>query len=69
VRRTAILLIIVLAVAAGGFAFAAEKAAAKVNPPECPTCHNAANVIPLVYGYPSEEMSEAAERGEIALGG
>ena len=32
--------------------------------PKC--CHNA---IPIMYGYPSPEMFEAAEAGKIALGG
>ena len=34
----------------------------------CPECNND-EVVPIVYGYPSEEMCEAAERGEISLGG
>lgn len=68
-KRTFIVFAISLALAAGGLVFAAEKAAPEYNPPPCPTCHKADNVIPLCYGYPSEEMAEAAERGEIGLGG
>ena len=34
----------------------------------CPTCHEKAGVN-IVYGMPSIEMAEQAERGEIALGG
>jgi hypothetical protein len=26
-------------------------------------------VVRIVYGYPSEELREEAERGEVALGG
>ena len=44
-------------------------AAATGGPPACPKCGLDENVIPIVYGYPSEELFEAAERGEIALGG
>lgn len=34
----------------------------------CPRC-NAPDPIPIVYGYPTNQASEAAERGEIRLGG
>lgn len=68
-KRIGMVLGISLALAAGGLVFAAEKAAPAYNPPPCPTCHKADNVVPLCYGYPSEEMAAAAERGEIALGG
>lgn len=33
----------------------------------CPRC--GAVPTPIAYGYPSNEMFEAAERGEILLGG
>ncbi len=36
--------------------------------PPCPGC-GATDVIPIVYGYPTLETSEAWERGEIQLGG
>ena len=62
-RRQAILAAV--AIAAG----AALVAAAAEGPPACPECASSENVIPIVYGYPSEELFEAAERGEVALGG
>jgi hypothetical protein len=34
----------------------------------CPEC-SSEDTVPIVYGYPSNEMCEAAERGEISLGG
>ena len=34
----------------------------------CPKCESD-EAVPIVYGYPSNEMCEAAERGEISLGG
>ncbi len=36
--------------------------------PPCPTC-GSAGVVRIVYGYPAPETFEAADRGEIALGG
>ena len=33
----------------------------------CPNCGD--RVIPIAYGYPGEEMTAAAMRGEISLGG
>ena len=36
--------------------------------PVCPKC-GSSDVVPIVYGYPLPEMMEAAERGEIELGG
>ncbi len=35
---------------------------------ECPKCRST-NVIPIVYGFPSEELFERADRGEVKLGG
>ncbi len=35
--------------------------------PTCPRCGSAS--IPIVYGLPSGELFEAADRGEVALGG
>lgn len=35
----------------------------------CPRCHTSASSVRIVYGYPSEEMFEKSERGEIRLGG
>lgn len=34
----------------------------------CPKC-GSQDVILIVYGYPTVEAGEAAERGELALGG
>jgi hypothetical protein len=35
----------------------------------CPLCHRNEHVIPYVYGKPSKETLDAAERGEIKLAG
>lgn len=34
----------------------------------CPKC-GSHDVVPILYGYPTEESMEAARRGLIALGG
>jgi hypothetical protein len=44
-------------------------AAEAEGPPACPECGSRENVIPIVYGYPSDELFEAADRGEVELGG
>jgi hypothetical protein len=36
--------------------------------PPCPRCCSA-GAIPIVYGFPDEELFEASERGEARLGG
>ena len=36
--------------------------------PTCPKC-SSENVAAIVFGYPSPEMFEDRERGEIVLGG
>lgn len=36
--------------------------------PPCPTCASTA-VVPIVYGYPDEELFRAADRGEAEVGG
>jgi hypothetical protein len=33
----------------------------------CPQCEG--DLVPILYGYPGQEMLEAAQRGEIVLGG
>jgi hypothetical protein len=38
------------------------------KPPLCPRC-NSTKVIPIMYGDPVPEAWEAAERGELQLGG
>ncbi len=35
----------------------------------CPDCGRTAVVVPILYGYPSDEAMEAAERDEIVLAG
>lgn len=35
---------------------------------KCPKCGEA-KTIPIVYGMPGPELFEAAERGEVVLGG
>ena len=34
----------------------------------CPQC-GALGVVPIVFGLPSPELVESAERGEVSLGG
>lgn len=36
--------------------------------PACPAC-GSADAVRIACGYPSHEMFEASERGEISLGG
>ncbi len=36
--------------------------------PPCPRC-GSTNAVPIEYGYPSAELFEASQRGEIVLGG
>lgn len=36
--------------------------------PSCPACR-AAEVIPIAYGFPGPPLMEAADRGQVALGG
>ncbi len=38
-----------------------------MNPPICPRC--GATMMSIVYGYPGPDLVEAAERGEVILGG
>ncbi len=38
------------------------------NQSKCPKC-GSPNYIPIVYGYPSPEAFEKAERGELILAG
>lgn len=40
---------------------------ANANDDTCPACGG--RTTPIAYGYPGPEMIEAAERGEIELGG
>ena len=35
--------------------------------PPCPRC-SSTDARPILYGYPSSEMFEASERGEVQLG-
>lgn len=36
---------------------------------DCPACGAAVEPIAIVYGYPTPETFEAAERGKLKLGG
>jgi len=36
--------------------------------PKCPRC-GSPDVLPIVYGFPGQEMMEAANSGKIRLGG
>jgi len=47
--------------------FGGSAAMVKSEDEVCPTC--GAKMIPIVYGYPTVELFEAAERGEVFLGG
>lgn len=35
----------------------------------CPVCNKTDQVIPIVYGYPGEELDKKAQKGEVILGG
>ena len=35
----------------------------------CPTCNKKDEVIPIIYGYPSDRMFRKADKGKIKLGG
>lgn len=39
------------------------------DPMDCPGCDRSISPQPIAYGYPGQEMADAAERGEIFLGG
>ena len=41
----------------------------KLKVSSCPECGKADAVVPILYGYPSDEVMEAAERDEIVLAG
>lgn len=36
--------------------------------PGCPVC-SSSETVPLAFGFPGPEMMDAADRGEIVLGG
>ena len=36
--------------------------------PKCPKC-DSDKVVQIVFGYPSDELFESADRGEVSLGG
>jgi hypothetical protein len=40
----------------------------QIQSPACPKC-GSSQVVPVLYGLPSEEAMEAGGRGEIAFGG
>ncbi len=39
----------------------------KSKPQTCPKCNG--KIVDIIYGEPSYELFEAAERGEVVLGG
>jgi hypothetical protein len=39
------------------------------GPAVCEACGNVVEPVPIVYGYPSVETFEAAQAGELVLGG
>jgi len=39
------------------------------HPPACPICNQSDMVLPILYGFPSEEMFEQSKKGLIILGG
>ena len=41
----------------------------KPNPGQCPKCGRSDAVVSIVYGYPTFETQQAADRGEISLAG
>ena len=44
------------------------RARQRSNPRICPNC-DSDKVVPIVYGYPTEESYELEEQGKIALAG
>lgn len=39
------------------------------NPPPCPKCGSAKEVVPVLYGYATRELMEEARQGKFVLGG
>ncbi|MBI1870915.1 MAG: hypothetical protein HYS07_06970 [Chlamydiae bacterium] len=39
------------------------------NSVPCPKCGSPENVIPIVYGYPSQGLMDRADQGKVKLGG
>lgn len=35
----------------------------------CPKCGSSQGVVPIVYGYPGEELMKKAQKGDVKLGG
>jgi len=36
---------------------------------KCPDCNKTDQVVPILYGYPSESMGIKTQKGEAVLGG
>ena len=71
-RRSSIVLILSFALFVAAPAHSAgqkEEAAPEFTESVCPTCHSKENVVPIVYGYPSEELMEESKAGKVNLGG
>jgi hypothetical protein len=45
-----------------------SKYLSKMKPPKCPHC-GAKKVVDILYGYPSDEGFEKADKGELVIGG
>ncbi|MCP4229175.1 MAG: hypothetical protein GY771_03385 [bacterium] len=67
-KTVLVLLSLVAVITFGQIACGDYEGAEEYPDPTCPECRSG-DVIRMVYGEPSEEMYEAAERGEIGLGG
>lgn len=62
------LLSLVALIAVGQVTCADNAGAEDVPDAVCPEC-DSNETIPIIYGYPGPELCEAAERGEVMLGG
>jgi hypothetical protein len=47
----------------------AKRGGGKNGCPVCPYCREKDEVIPILYGFPSDKAFLKAERGEVYLGG
>jgi len=47
----------------------AKRGGSKNGRPVCPYCREKDEVIPILYGFPSDKAFLKAERGEVYLGG
>ena len=40
-----------------------------MNGEKCPQCSKKDSIVPIVYGYPSPELLNEADKGKVSLGG